>query len=823
MKITFLGGANEVGASSCIINISNKNILIDSGIRMKEEKLPNLQLLKDYGGVDFALISHAHMDHIGSFPIVAREYPNVLYYATHATKDLIKVLLYDSIKVMDLWEEEIPLYAEKNVENFLDSIVTYSYNFTFEPIEGIKITFFPAGHILGASMIFIQSPEGSLLYTGDFSISKQLTVEKASIPKIKPDVVICESTYGDRIHTNRTFEEERLFLAIQNTIKNGGKVLIPAFAVGRAQEIILILKNFMKKKKEKFNIFIDGMVKDVIRIYERNPNYISSRYSKLLLKGEQVFRGDNVLFIENKNQREKLLSTNEPCVIISSSGMLTGGPSVLYAKSIISNEKNLIAITGYQDEESPGRKLLELTEDLSEKKIEFDGNIYDVKCKVDKFGLSAHADRTEILGLMQVLKPKNIIFVHGQGEAINELSNMAIKELDAFVLIPNNCELNSIQVEKPRKQLTYFNVKRLQKDDHINSSNIYELWQYLVSQGQVGNHITSEHAITIWNGYKEINNDESKRVFDILKETPYFEQNHKRPYLFKILSIQEVEEKTKPKLMEQNTFRNKAIELFEEYGLYKVSFDVANNSATLFFNYPKIAEELMDKIEKLQSESLWDIKINQNINLNYANKEITELCNKYNIVPFKISYNPISQIFLVKIEKENPNLEIIADRFYQKSRIRIEFDYPKQKQEIFIEQNSDKMEQNKALTLIEIEFEDKPHKIYKKSIKNNGQYIEVSFISPQIGNRYLNQIKKLQEKTGWSIEISESINQNEISKIIYEMFNRFNIVLAKNPSFLPHQLKFVAYTTQEIDEDLKRLIEEEFIEKTGLKIDIIKK
>lgn len=289
MEIVFLGGAKEVGASCVLIKAGGKNILLDSGIRMKEDKLPNLQLLRELGGADVCLISHAHLDHIGSLPLIAREYPHIFFYTNQPTKDLIKVLLYDSLKIMDAKEDEIPIYAEKNVEDLLDRTITYGFNYTFEPLEGIKVTFFPAGHILGASMIFIQTQEGSVLYTGDFSTDKQLTVDKASIPKIRPDVVICESTYGDRLHTNRNYEEERLFNSIYEFISKGGKVLIPAFAIGRAQEIILILRNYMKKKKVEFNVFIDGMVREVIRVYKNNPTFLSSRYYKKVLKGEEIF------------------------------------------------------------------------------------------------------------------------------------------------------------------------------------------------------------------------------------------------------------------------------------------------------------------------------------------------------------------------------------------------------------------------------------------------------------------------------------------------------------------------------------------------------
>jgi Cft2 family RNA processing exonuclease len=816
MEIVFLGGAKEVGASCVLIKAGGKNILIDSGIRMKEDKLPNLQLLRELGGVDVCLISHAHLDHIGSLPLIAREYPHIFFYTNQPTKDLIKVLLYDSLRIMEIAEDEIPIYAEKNVEDLLDRTLTYGFNYTFEPVEGIRVTFFPAGHILGASMIFIQTQEGSILYTGDFSADKQLTVDKASVPKIRPDIVICESTYGDRLHTNRSFEEERLFNTIYEVISQGGKVLIPAFAIGRAQEVILILRNYMKKRKVSFNIFIDGMVREVIKVYRNNPTYLSSRYYKRVLKGEEIFLADNINVVSDKKQREEIISSSDPCVIISSSGMLTGGPSVFYAEKIVQSPNALIAITGYQDEEAPGRKLLELAElSESEKKIDLNGKEYEVKCRVEKYGLSAHSDRDKILGFLSTLRPRTVIFAHGSEEAISQISDMAVKELDANIVVPQNGEVNIISIERPRKQLSFFNVKTLNNQELLNEENLKLLWQYLVENKQESNHITAEHAILIWNGKEFIEKDEINRVFELLKKSVYFEQNPKKPYLFRILSAQEVEERLKPKPMEQNRMRELAFEMFNEYGLYKVGMDIENKVVTFYFHFPQVAKRLEEQFKEFEKLTLWKVDINPNINLTYASEYVKNFLKDYNVKLLKFSYNPVINAIVIRIKEKFEQMKNLSEKFLEETGVNLIFDVEENKQEENITLQKNKMEQNKALLLIDLYFENEKDKIYKKSIKEGGKYIELSFVTPFVGEKYKDKLVQLSEKTGWDIRVSQTINQVEMINILNEILSKYNIEIQKNPSIYPTTREVKIKLSEDVDEDILKRISKEFFERTG--------
>lgn len=214
---------------------------MDSGLRQSVSKdpMPDFRSIQEQGGVDGIIISHAHLDHIGTLPIISKEYPNARIYMNNMTKDLVRVLLYDSLKIMNNREAEIPLYAEIDVENMLNRIFTINYEVEFEILEDIRLTFYNAGHIAGASCVYLKGKEGAVFYSGDFSIFSQKSVEGAKVPKLRPDIGIFETTYGDKLHSNREVEEARLLDIVNECIDKKGKMIIPAFALGRHRKLYL--------------------------------------------------------------------------------------------------------------------------------------------------------------------------------------------------------------------------------------------------------------------------------------------------------------------------------------------------------------------------------------------------------------------------------------------------------------------------------------------------------------------------------------------------------------------------------------------------------
>ena len=458
MMITFLGGANEVGASCTLIEMEGARILVDVGIRMGPEpdsQLPDLTALDGMSMPDAVLLTHAHTDHTGALPVLEGMLSSgVPTYCTPATKALTRVLLEDAVKRQHRegeQQEEEPLYPPEAVPAALERMAEVPWLLPV-PICGgaLKATWIPAGHILGAAMIYIEGKRESLLITGDVSVANQRTLPNLEVPTwCEPDAMVIESTYGNRRHKNRDEQEAKLASDVGETIDAGGKVLIPAFAVGRSQEVILALKRAMQRKQvSPFPVYVDGMVRKVNRVYSSHTAELKSSLRRIVEQGEDLFYSDIIREVSSHDESESILS-GSPCCIVASSGMLVGGKSSCYAEALAKDPKNLIAITGYQAEGTPGRALLDLAEaeDLAERMwMPNDETTVPVACQVKSYSLSAHADSQELTRLVQQVRPRKVFLVHGDDaarKALAESVRSAVPNVD--VTLPENSRAYTVQ------------------------------------------------------------------------------------------------------------------------------------------------------------------------------------------------------------------------------------------------------------------------------------------------------------------------------------------------------------------------------------------
>ena len=451
MNIHFLGGANEVGASSTIIKIEGQRILVDAGVRMNSTPDKQLPDFSDLDAIDAVLLTHAHTDHTGALPVLMRDYAptRAKVYCTAATKAITRVLLEDNANRLERekQEDKSPQYTLDDVTSVLSCIEEVSY---YKPIpigDGVlTATWIPAGHILGASMIYLEGEQESILMTGDVSVTNQLTVPgvDGQLPHwlARLDVMVMESTYGNRQHTDRAEQEAKLVQDVANTIADGGKVLIPVFAVGRSQEVILILKRAMERGQiPEFPVYVDGMVRKVNDIYKRFFNERSWDLQRRVKPGEDLFYSDSIKRVESKDECSSILS-GDPCCIVASSGMLKGGISNHYAEQLVRVPKNLIAITGYQAKRTPGDELLKLSEANESKGRVWplnDEKSVPVRCRVERYSLSAHADQSELTHLVEKVQPRKLFLVHGDAKAREGLKQSIQKTSPAVhVELPQN-------------------------------------------------------------------------------------------------------------------------------------------------------------------------------------------------------------------------------------------------------------------------------------------------------------------------------------------------------------------------------------------------
>ena len=505
MNIYPFGGANEVGASSTEIKIDGYRILVDAGIRMgpgQDSQLPDLPDFDKEGIPDAVLVTHAHTDHTGALPVLRDLWiAGVKLYWTPSTKAISHVLLKDSAERMQREEEEEgkpPLYTCEDLEVLLHCMEDEVLWLKPEEIcPGVTATWIPAGHILGAAMIYIQGKHESILITGDVSVTPQSTILGLDIENLpyQPDVMVMESTYGNRQHeVTRKQEEKRLVKDVAKTIAAGGKVLIPAFAVGRSQEVIRILKRAMERKQipvSEFTVYVDGMVRDVNDAYSRFSGELSPSLRRKAERDEDLFYSDAIHRVSSKKESESLLE-GPPCCIVASSGMLIGGKSSFYAQRLASDPKNLIAITGYQAEGTPGRALWDWVEEAGRPSDWMwqlnDQESIDVKCQVEKYLLSAHADSKELLALVEKVQPRKLFLVHGDAKARGELFKSVRKKFpDIDVKLPENgksysvgkqdglCKRRRLRCDRILSEVFDF-VRKMERKGPFRVRELTEIW-----------------------------------------------------------------------------------------------------------------------------------------------------------------------------------------------------------------------------------------------------------------------------------------------------------------------------------------------------------
>lgn len=407
INLGFYGGVEEVGRSCYILEKGKKSLMLDCGIKLGEEvecpQIPKGKMRK----VKEIFISHAHLDHSGYIPHIYSEKYRPRIVTTKPTRDLLGVLLSDYRRL-----QKEPDFSQKDVDNSLKnvSIVEYGNN------KGqFKSTLFPAGHIIGSSMIRLEENEG-ILYTGDICMRNTRVLEGCK-RRIKAKTAIVETTYGSREDILPSIKDEagRMVLFINETIKQGGFVIIPSFAVGRAQEILLMLDDYMQSGAlTKVPIYVDGMINKVMRIYRHNAIYANEDIKrKILMSDYDPFHSKNFKKPKTKDRSDVL---EEPCIIVSTSGMLSGGPVLAYLEKLSEDPRNLLLFVGYQAEGTRGRKIMD-----GEKEIEIDENKIKVNMKIESIKISGHADYNELIQFIHEIKGlKKIFFVHGESKDLKE-------------------------------------------------------------------------------------------------------------------------------------------------------------------------------------------------------------------------------------------------------------------------------------------------------------------------------------------------------------------------------------------------------------------
>ena len=412
--VTPIGGGTEIGGSAILVEAAGRRILVDAGMHPSGRGPLHIQDVISGGPIDALIVTHAHNDHAGYVPALVSKFPRMRVICSSATQHLLPTMWADSAKVMDRAFSEAeegviappPLYGLAEVEEAEGLVEVHASNRAFN-IGDLHLTLFPAGHILGAVGVVIDGGGRRVVITGDISGLEDhyLSVESASIPEglvRNADLLVIETTYCNADHDSRRSQERGLVETTRQVIERRGRVLIPAFGLGRAQEVVMILQ----RELPQVDVLVDGLAKDVTRIYETIAS--DAGRSLTILEGR----------VQPVLNRSRELQSFQTGVIVASSGMLTGGPSVAWAKSILPDDRAALLLCGYQDEEAPGRKLEHLSAGWRERTLRLPDEDFGwidvpVRAEVGKYGLSAHADKGALIDIIERIRPQSTMLVHG--------------------------------------------------------------------------------------------------------------------------------------------------------------------------------------------------------------------------------------------------------------------------------------------------------------------------------------------------------------------------------------------------------------------------
>jgi len=448
IRVTPLGGASQVGRSCFLTQTPNSNVLLDCGInvaandpKMMFPDFRAMQLTID--DLDAVILSHAHLDHCGFIPYLYRYGFDGPIYSTKPTRDIMALLQLDAVEISMKEAKELP-YSSPDIKNVLEHVVPLEYEEVADISNDMRLTLYNAGHILGSSIVHLHIGDSlyNIAYTGDMKFGETRLLNPAEFNFPRLETLIMESTYGGKksVQPRRKEAEELLINSIKDTVKKGGKVLVPVFGVGRSQEVLVTLDEYRNELGD-VPVYIDGMVYEATAIHTAYPEYLKRRLMTMILRGANPFMAKNFQKVDAKT-RIDLAESDEPCIIITPSGMLTGGPSVEYFKRMAGNEKDLILFVGYQAEGSLGRRV---QKGMKEVAIMENGKPKNIDVKIGVItveGFSGHADRRQLMGYVKRInpKPERILCVHGEARKCQDLARSLNKNFRTETRVPQNLD-----------------------------------------------------------------------------------------------------------------------------------------------------------------------------------------------------------------------------------------------------------------------------------------------------------------------------------------------------------------------------------------------
>ena len=451
IRMTSLGGFREVGRSATLLSTRESKILIDCGVDVSSSdngtpyfNVPEAQNLES---LDCVVITHAHLDHCGLLPALFKYGYDGPVYCTAPTRDLMSLLQLDYIKV-SFGEGRKSPYESSHVRDVVLHTIPLKYGETTDIAPDIRLTFQNAGHILGSAVSHFHIGDGlyNIAFSGDMKFERtwlfNATVNK--FPRL--ETLVIESTYGGHhdIQPSRVEAANQLRSVIDQTITRGGKILIPVFAVGRSQEVMLVIEELMRTGKlSTVPVYLDGMIWEATAIHTAYPEYLNSQLrTQIFQMGQNPFLSEIFKRVDSGDMRERICNDPDPSIVLATGGMMNGGPVLEYLKTWADNPKNTLVFVGYQAEGTLGRKIQKGYSELS---LTDRGRQLNLPFKMDNEtvdGFSGHSDRRQLINYVSTLEPKpeRIIVCHGEEHKCSDLASALYKKFNIETRAPMNLE-----------------------------------------------------------------------------------------------------------------------------------------------------------------------------------------------------------------------------------------------------------------------------------------------------------------------------------------------------------------------------------------------
>jgi len=452
IRLTVLGGAQEVGRSAFLIKTRESSVLLDCGINPGSQRpfesfprfdSPEFQIDQ----LDAVVISHAHLDHCGLAPFLYKYGYDGPVYCSAPTSNLMTMLQLDYLDVANK-QGITAYYDQKDVRECVLHTIPLRFGVVTDIAPDIRLTLHNSGHILGASMVHLHIGEGlhNIVYTSDYKFGRTMLLEAAATEFPRIETVITESTYGgqDDFMPSRVESEESITQVINETLERKGKVLIPVPAVGRAQEIMLIIDGYMKRGLMKeAPVFIEGMISEATAIHTAYPEYLSREVRHSILHEEvNPFQSDYFTIVEHPSVRQGIIE-GEPCIVLATSGMLEGGPVIEYFKNWADDENNSIIFVSYQIEGTMGKRVQKGINEVTMMDNNGKLGVVQVRMQVESIeGFSGHSDRRQLINYLTHLKPRpeRVFVVHGEKSKIMNMAGFLSRKAGTATYAPANME-----------------------------------------------------------------------------------------------------------------------------------------------------------------------------------------------------------------------------------------------------------------------------------------------------------------------------------------------------------------------------------------------